>query len=269
MHFEEKKLTVEAMPDLLQCPVSSVEPYAPMLAPVYVYMKLNNKLVSVKAPLDFFTPTELASFKRYEVFYIPKFVESTSRFQTAAKIVKNILQPVNVPGILSPAPFEISNEIVHSLYSCWGRNLRIHPFFAAVFADELCGSLEPEMMVEARETAVVRHDKGILVSGLLIFTLLHLGVLEIEYLAKIRKQVYASIVNRDETWKSPVEDWQVVASDLLVLVEGEKFLDLNELSGFESEWAKKLRGRLKRIGSIPGVQKYESLNIGNDGGVAA
>ncbi len=91
MLFDEKKLTVEAMPDLLQCPVSSVEPYAPMLAPIYVYMKLNEKLVSVKAPLDFFVPDELNSLKRYEVFYIPKFVQSTSRFQTAAKVVKNLI----------------------------------------------------------------------------------------------------------------------------------------------------------------------------------
>ena len=51
--YETKKLQLESVDKLIQCPVHTIEPFALMLAPAYILMKLNQKLVSVKAPLDF------------------------------------------------------------------------------------------------------------------------------------------------------------------------------------------------------------------------
>ena len=106
MLFEDKKLQLESVERLIQCPVHSIEPFALMLAPVYILMKLNLKLVSVKAPLDFFTEEELQRLKSHEVFYLPKFVKSSVRFQTAARLIRKIITIQQYE--LSSAPFEIS-----------------------------------------------------------------------------------------------------------------------------------------------------------------
>ena len=60
MDFRSKKLPPEAADQLRACPVESVKPYVAMPAPVYIYLRANAKFVSVKGPLDFFTPDELA-----------------------------------------------------------------------------------------------------------------------------------------------------------------------------------------------------------------
>ena len=56
MDFSRKKLPPDAAEKMRNCPIHSVQPYALMIAPAYVYMKVNKKFVAVKAPLDFFTP---------------------------------------------------------------------------------------------------------------------------------------------------------------------------------------------------------------------
>jgi hypothetical protein len=60
MEFSRKKLGQEAIRELRVCSIASVQPYALMLSPVYAYLPQNAKFVAIKAPLDFFTPEELA-----------------------------------------------------------------------------------------------------------------------------------------------------------------------------------------------------------------
>lgn len=266
MDFDDKKLEVEAIAELLPCSIASVKPYALMIAPVYVYMKLNEKLVSVKAPLDFFTKDELEGMKRYQKFYMPKFVESASRFQTAAKVLRSLLKiPANGE---ERAPYEISNEVIQIVGPLWGSSYRVEPFFASVLADELCGSLDPEKMVETRETAVSRHDLGLLLSGTVVFVLLHLGWHDLETLKSIRNETYARTAD-GENWEKPVQFWESVNQDLLTQIEEKMPLDRDSLSFTASEWAKKLLGRLRRIEKVPNVKKYESLSIHGPGGFAA
>jgi len=69
MDFRQRKLPKEAAINLRISPIASVKPYALMIAPVYVFMRVNEKFVSVKAPLDFFTPEELERLKSFESFF--------------------------------------------------------------------------------------------------------------------------------------------------------------------------------------------------------
>jgi hypothetical protein len=259
MNFEDKKLGVEALNDLLRCEIGTVEPFALMLAPVYVFMKLNEKLVSVKAPLDFFTPEELKQLSRYETFYIPKSVQEGSGFQTAAKLVRNLIGSHDKNNRLEPAVYEISNEVILALMPLWGKELSVEPFFLAVFADELCGSLRPEKLLEARETAVIRHEAGILLSGLLTFILLHLGYFNLELLGSIRSKAYDAIVDHDETWENPKDEWQIVARDLKKKLQANTRFTADSIMGFEAEeWAQKLLGRIDRIRTSLSIRSYKS-----------
>ena len=81
MEFSKRKLPKEAAHQLRVCPIPSVQPYALMLSPVYVFMKANEKFVSVKAPLDFFTQEELSKLRMYDTFYMPDFVDRTLPFR--------------------------------------------------------------------------------------------------------------------------------------------------------------------------------------------
>lgn len=266
MLFDDKKLHLESIDLMIQCPISSVQPYSLMLSPVYVLMKLNKKLVSVKAPLDFFTDEELKRLSVNEVFYLPKFAGSSVRFQSAARVIHNIFTIRQ--GKFMATPFEISKETFGILAPLWGKQFQVEPFFMSVFAEELCQSLNPKIMLWARENAVVRHDLGLLLSGALIFIAVHLGWSNLDELDRIRRTVYEKTVKGEE-WKNPASEIEFIASELNELFDVHQCLNLEILKTVQSEWSQKILARLGRIQGINTNQQYDSLSIyGEDGFVA-
>jgi hypothetical protein len=263
MLFDDKKLSAASVDDLLQCPVHTVEPFALMLAPIYVLMKLNQKLVSVKAPLDFFLPDEIEGLKRYETFYIPKFVQSSVPFQTAARVVKNILNS-SYDG-LSPASFEISHEVFCLMAPLWGKDLRVEPFFMAIFAHELCSPLTPEQIIWARNQAVVRHDLGLILSGSFVFLAVQLGWSDYAKINAVRNEIYERTVRGDE-WSDPVNEVELMVSGLYAVISEDRSISNVSLSNRDDEWARKISSRLNSYVMRRGLPKVESPTIyGNDG----
>ena len=266
MLFEDKKLQLESIDDLIQCPVHSIEPFSLMLAPVYILMKLNQKLVSVKAPLDFFTEDELQRLKLHEVFYIPKFIKSSVRFQTAARLIKKML-PVQ-QFELSTAPFEISKESFSVLSELWGKQIQIEPFFMAIFADELCAPLDQEKMLWARENAVVNHDHALLLCGSLVFIALHLGWFDLVFLNQFRKTIYERTV-LGEKWDNPKSEMESIVCDLNKILYVEKSLNYESLRATSSEWSKKLASRLLYLKNSKTKLTHVSATIYGEEGFAA
>lgn len=266
MLFEDKKLQLESVDQLIQCPIYSIEPFALMLAPVYILMKRNQKLVSVKAPLDFFTADELQRLKVHEVFYLPKFVKSSVRFQTAARLIKKIITLQQ--SELSPAPFEISKESFDALSKLWGKQIQIEPFFMGIFADEFCEPLNQDKMLWARENAVIRHDHGLLLSGALVFVALHLGWFDIEQLNQFRKSIYERTVEGEE-WENPSSEIEYIVHDLNQIIATETSIDLEKLRLINSEWANKLASRLEFLKRKNTNLIYDSATIFGEEGFAA
>ena len=66
MDFSNRKLPVSAAPNMRSVPIGELKPYSLMLAPVYVFLKRNERFVAVKAPMDFFTPEEIERLRPYE-----------------------------------------------------------------------------------------------------------------------------------------------------------------------------------------------------------
>lgn len=269
MLFDDKKLTPEAIDDLLQCSIESVAPYTLMLAPVYVFMKLNKKFISVKAPLDFFLPEELERLKEYEVFYMPKFVRHSARFQTAARLVKNLLlSEAKNKNALDITPYEISNESLKVMATLWGKEMQIEPFFMGVFTHELCRPLNRETIVWAREQAVVRHDLGLLLSGAFVFLVIHLGVFDYETLNRLRDEIYEKTVAGEE-WKTPKNIYDSIASSIDRYMLVNHAFHMVGLSQIQQEWSQKLLSRLKRIQDDFSRYSQKSPTIfGEDGFVA-
>ena len=154
MYFRPTKLPREAAINLRISPIASVKPYSLMLAPVYVFMRLNEKFVSVKGPLDFFTPEELERLKPFESFFLPEFVDAALPFRQIARNVRRLVgwEPeYKGEEQLPPAPYEVSDAVLRMIGPLWAPGLVIEPFFAAVFANELCELLPPEKLRAARD----------------------------------------------------------------------------------------------------------------------
>lgn len=239
MHFDEKKLAPEAADTLVKCPIYSVQPYSLMLGPVYVFMKRNQKFVSVKAPLDFFTPEELEKLKPYEEFFMPEFVLQATKFQTAAKVVRSLLEKVDL------TPYEISDEILKVTSKLWSKELKIEPFFMSIFTDELCGVIDPQQMLEAREKTVAKHDWGLLLSGSVVFLTLWAGVEDIEALTNLRLQTYSKTV-QGENWGSPKNHQEMWIAEVQQWMLSHRAIEAQYIEFSAHEWAKKIHSRLKR-----------------------
>jgi hypothetical protein len=159
--------------------------------------------------------------------------------------------------------------VIMTLINLWGKEISIDPFYSAVFADELCGPIDPVKMVDARESAVVRHETGILLSGLVTFVSLHLGLFDLNRIRNIRTTIYEATVDRDESWEYPSQEWQMIARDLKKVITTETYLNETNLTKFKSEWSKKLLGRLDRIKNNSTAKKYPSLHYVQENGEAA
>src|SRR4051794_40341530 len=127
MDFSRKKLPKERAETLLRTRIETIQPYSLMPAPVYVYLRANEKLVSIKGPLDFFTREELDRFKNYEYFYLLEFAASVAPFQEVGLKVREALswgmspRSVSLKGakftgiVMPPIPYVISDEILSLL----------------------------------------------------------------------------------------------------------------------------------------------------------
>lgn len=211
MEFTHRKLPREAAASLRLCPVRSVKPFALMLAPVYVFMRLNMKFVAVKAPLDFFTPEELEKLAPLQSFFLPPFVDRAIPFRDAATRASAILSwepqtvktagKVEYPEVrLAPAPFELSDAILRLVGPLWGDGLRIEPFFVSVFVNELCDVLPGELLRTARDKNVEAYERGVFRSAWGVFLALHLGFCDLGYLNRLRLRIFErEVTGHDST----------------------------------------------------------------------
>ena len=189
------------------CPIKSVEPYALMMAPAYVYMKLNARLVRVKRPLDFFTENELKRLAPMQTFYFSPDVDEAMRFRRVAHQAKEVLcwEPdlkqirsrssrqhrEFVP--LAPASYEVSDAMLRLLAPLWGSKPHIDPYFVCVFVNELCDLIPGSKLQPLRDNNVVLYEKAILISSWVVFVALHLGHCDLGFLNRLRTSVFDEV----------------------------------------------------------------------------
>lgn len=203
MEFSKKKLPRESAPQMQKYSIQDIAPFTPLFAPGYVFMPRNAKFVSVKAPLDFFTPEELKKLDGFRNIYFSEFLDEIEPFRVAARAVRAILnwkpRIVREKGVrfaapeLPPAPFELSDAILRVMGPLWGPEMRIEPFFLAVFAQELFGNLATEKMAWARDQSYEVYERALLISSAMVFLELHVGKCSLSYLKKLRIEQFEQI----------------------------------------------------------------------------
>jgi hypothetical protein len=190
MDFTSKKLPLELAPQMRVCPMVSVQPYAPLPAPLYVLMTSNEKFLAVKAPLDFLLPGDLECLRSFENFFYPPFIRQTLPFRISARCALRLLYGARMGEGLRPAPFEISDAFLRLTAPLWSPDGRIEPFFVSIFITEVCGALPAEIATRAREGSFDTYEQAVLKSAWATWQALHLDYLDGDWLRKFRDRVF-------------------------------------------------------------------------------
>lgn len=205
MEFTKRKLSIKSKDLLQKIAVSDVSPFALMFAPVYLRLGLNEKFISVKAPLDFFTPEELKKLGAYNSFYLPKAVSATGPFRKAAQSIRalysvepKVIMGGEIPVPMTPTPFELSNETLKIVGKLWWKpsehEMSVEPFLVTAFTNELCDLMPEEVLYSARERGVATYDKAVVYSSWAVFLALHLSYCDLDLLNELRFSVFSSII---------------------------------------------------------------------------
>src|SRR5690349_1459794 len=81
MDFTDKKLPKEAIHNLISVGIEDISPYSLLFVPTYIFLKENEKFIAVRAPLDFFTESDLEKLRSQKYLYfhaIARFFQSVA-----------------------------------------------------------------------------------------------------------------------------------------------------------------------------------------------
>ncbi|HUP57014.1 MAG TPA: hypothetical protein VM598_06145 [Bdellovibrionota bacterium] len=259
------------------CAVSSVQPYVAMPAPVYVYLRANEKFVAVKAPLDFFTAEELAKWRSLESFYMPEFVDELSSFREAGRRVRAILawRPDGEDAAAKElTPYELSDSVIRVVGRLWSplgasgedRQAGIESFFVSVFVSELCEPLSEVGLRAARDRDVDAYERGVLASGWTVFLALHLGYCGLEFLNRLRQASFDGVIAPEAFPDEVIELDRLVREELDS--SGYRALRSGAFSQRAERAGRKVRSRLIRIERSLMDPASQAPSIYGEGGFA-
>jgi hypothetical protein len=190
MDFTRKKLPLEQASEMRVCPIGSVQPYAPLPAPLYVLMSSNQKFLAVKAPLDFLSPADLDRLRSFENFFYPPFIRQVLPYRASARSLLGLLFGASQGRGLRPAPYETSDAFLRLTAHLWSPEAIIEPFFVSAFVTELCGPLPAEAAIQAREASLDTYEQAVLKSSWAVWQALHLDYLDGEWIRGLRDSVF-------------------------------------------------------------------------------
>lgn len=260
MDFGLRKLSVTSAEGLRACPIQTVRPFALMITPVYVNMKLNEKFVMVKKPLDFFTDEELARLKPFGSLFLPEEDAVSLKFRKAAIEIKKLLQWEGGEAgkaryaydELPPASFEISDAVIRLMASLWEPGPEIDLFYVAVFVNELCDPIAGDALKSYRDQDFELYEKAVICSSWAVFLALHLGHTDLAFLSRLRARVMKEVIEGksgasfDRDLGELVRAAQESLGDKVLAAPGKK-IHAQDLIGRFGRTSEKLSSRIQRV----------------------
>ncbi|MDR3607794.1 MAG: hypothetical protein P4M08_10485 [Oligoflexia bacterium] len=264
MQFSRKKLPKEALASLRRVEVATCEPYGILLTPVYVYLPKNQKFVAIKAPLQFFSPTDLEKNRPLENFYLPEFVKQIIPFQNAGAKVRNLLTTRQKYGVKTnsgdlevvlPVPqYQLDDAVLQVTGPLWSKGVQIEPFFLCFFAEEVCDPLPPEKLVRSAEENIELFELALLRASTAVFFALHLGYCDLTALKNIREQVFDNTVFGTARFSNQGETAELVRLIRAAIPSAEtrslslqRIMELLHEPGNGGKSTRKLISRLSRV----------------------
>lgn len=253
MHAYARKLPPHVVDALRKCRIDTVSPFALMPGPTYVFLPKNKKFLSVKSPLDFFSPEELERFKVFGDFYLPQFIDEVSPFRSAGISVRNIVQFFDPNQNLDLVPYEASDGVLRVLALLWGRAMKIDPLCLTVFCNELFGTIPKEIMERNQSEDIERFELRLFRSSLSVFFALHLGYLNLKHLEQLRDAWFSGDRASVQPFLRPLIP---IAESSLRKVD-DRLIGAERLKPVDSPLKARLFNRILRI-------QNESLHSGRD-----
>ncbi|MEK6706415.1 MAG: hypothetical protein AABZ06_11575 [Bdellovibrionota bacterium] len=190
-------------------------------------MKKNEKFLSIKGPLDFFTPEECERFKAVESVFIPQFIDLLEPFFQAGRRTRRLFEwsekQGESTGELSPPPFELSDAVLKIIGPLWRNSgnggIWVEPFFVSAFTEKFCDPLPQEVLQRSRNQNMPTYERGVLLSSLGVFLGLHLGYCDFGFLNSLRK-IFFDVVTLGPGaatcfWSEEIESLFSISSTLL------------------------------------------------------
>lgn len=280
MYFSDRKLSTAAKTQLVEWTLDSMKPFALLYAPVYLYFKENEKYVSIKGPLDFFTPEEIKKISSRRTLFFSDFINSTTPFARNARDLKKLLKSQrkmswmlqdesSIELSTSPIPYEMNNEVLKIVGPLWweleNSGTGIEPFYVTVFINELCDAIPSENLVRARENTIEKLELALLVSSWAVLLALLLGYTELDFLNYLRLESFnAKVEDRASEFINGEIEEAVQAADISLWVhrgkDGFKAIRAEFFTYREGRVYKKIGDRLARVkkeflsrGDVPSI----------------
>ena len=266
MDFSRPKLPLSEAPNLRRLRLKSLKPYELVVAPIYAYLRKNEKFIAIRAPLDFFTPNDLEKLKAFDLLYTIPFVDIVSPFKTYARMVRRAIE-YELPHAVDPrgeslgegyypvvpldiANYEKSDAILRPLGSVWGPGTTVEPFFVAIFIEELLGTIDGDLMESVRDAGVERFEVALMRSAWTIFLALHIGYVNLTYLKALHARCFKYFGLAKGNFE---EDFLPEEQELIVLAS--ESLETNKVANLSSRFvmdrferaAQKLKSRFQRM----------------------
>lgn len=202
MNFDRRKLPSEAKDQLTSVPAGVFRPNQFLGVPVYIHMELNQKFVSVKGPLGFFSAADLEKFSKKGDLFVHSFARRIETAQSVGDSIKKMLQlkliqPVHtnqgeVKVQQPPHSLQLHETSLRLLAQVWGRELWVEPYFLAILALEICGPVPEEQLKIWSSESVDRLELALVRACTAVFFGLHLGWVDPVWLGSFRQRFLAS-----------------------------------------------------------------------------
>ena len=188
------KLPPSAIIGLLPLEVESFAPWALVCAPVYLFLRINQKFIAIKKRFDAFSPEELERFAPFRVFYLPNFVSALVPYRRLGHQMRDLLtaRPRGA-GRVGLAPYRLSQVVGNLLHPLWqesAEGLIADPLLVTVVVNELLGDIGPlRCLREARpHLSWAAFELVVLRSSWVVFSALLLGITHYLTLVHLRSR---------------------------------------------------------------------------------
>lgn len=219
MQYTWKKLSIDKVSELSRLELTEDLDFKILGSPVYLLLKKNEKLVSIKEPLDFFSKEERKKLIQQEaqLYVAPILKDSEEYFKMGRSIKEILLKGENKEDQLGISPFEVSFLLRKKLNQIWSRYKKdndfitgIESFFIVFLIDGAFGNIQSKKLIPSKQIDFDLYEHSLMISSIFTFFLLHLSLTDLDYLLFLRESAFERILDEKEEnlikWTSEVEN---------------------------------------------------------------
>jgi hypothetical protein len=214
----DRKFTADEIKTFEFIPISKMRSGVPLPAPVFVYLKRNQRLIPIKPRYQVFSNSELKKLADYENFYFLESLKDIRLVSLRAVRLRQWLKKAYESAKPIPS-YIISDEVIRKTAPLWkwaGDGITLKMPLLVTFCCELLGQQLPEKAIQLEDRDLYRFERFIARSSVAVLIGMALGYTELGQLCRIRDAFFGnrvdipdveSIEEMVERLESPIPLW--------------------------------------------------------------